>query len=118
MNNEDARMNALIALRGYTACLPPPAPIVDAVVTVDGIELGIVITNYEVYPPTGRCAAMCETPEEFYGHRELEYEIKSVWNDEGYPHYDLTGANIPVPPELSESDVDCAVLDWIEGSHY
>ena len=106
--------NAIIALRGYTALLPAPPPEVDCVVEVDGIELGIADITYTVTPPTGACAQLCETPEELYGDTELEYNIVSIWNDEGYPHYDVTGDNLTVPPELSESDVDCAVKDWCE----
>jgi len=43
--------------------------------TVCGIPCGVVVDSYYYHPPSRKCAALCETPEEYYGDEQIEWHL-------------------------------------------
>ena len=80
-------------------------------ITVDGYDMGINIYTYEEHPPSGKCAAQCETPEEFYGDTELEYGIMWIW---GEGDSATTGEDLDPPEGVDPGAIDEAVIRVIQ----
>lgn len=55
---------------------------IDMELTINGYTLNIVVDDYSITPPSGKCAARCETPEEFYGDTDISYRIVAIQGED------------------------------------
>ena len=83
-------------------------------ITVDGYDMGICLGHYHYTAPSGKCAQLCETPEEFYGDTDLEYQIVWIW---GEGDCATTGDDLDLPEGIDRGAVDEAVIRAINGAY-
>lgn len=84
---------------------------VDYEIGIGDYVIGVDIDHYHYSPPTGRCAQLCETPEDLYGDLDLEYTIKSIYREETGETEE--GDDLDLPEGIEDGDLGDLVLGKI-----